>query len=307
MGDNAVDYDEFAMLKQYADHEGIPWSGRPQVVRRSYDVGSGRQVSAIVWGDDEPEIVLLHGNGQNAHTWDSVAMALNVPSIAIDLPGHGHSDWRDDHDYGAWPNAEAIASVIDQAARRADVVVGMSLGGMTNVSLSANYPALVRRAVFVDITPGSGARRAPLNREQRGATILRDGPVFFDSFDDILLATAAAVPGRPIESLRPGVLHNSRQLEDGRWTWRYDLERPTGGGSPRDRDRLWEELGSIRVPVMLVRGGRSAFVQEDDLSKFRSHQPGARIELVEDAGHSIQSDRPLQLALLINDFILSTS
>ena len=306
MGDKAVDYDEFAMLKQYADHEGIPWSGRPQVVRQSYDVGLGRRVSAIVWGDDEPEIVFLHGNGQNSHTWDSVAMALNVPSIAIDLPGHGHSDWREDHDYGAWPNAEAIASVIEQAAKGAHAVVGMSLGGMTNVSLAAKYPALVRRAVFVDITPGAGTRRAPLSREQRGATVLREGPVFFESFDDILLATAAAVPGRPIESLRPGVLHNSRQLEDGRWTWRYDLERPEGGASPRDRDRLWEELASIRVPLMLVYGGRSAFVQEEDLSRFLHLQPRARVELIAEAGHSIQSDRPLQLALLIKDFVLST-
>ena len=46
-----------------------------------------------MWGEGDPEIVLLHGGSQNAHTWDTVAMALRPrPLVAIDLPGHGHSD-----------------------------------------------------------------------------------------------------------------------------------------------------------------------------------------------------------------------
>ena len=40
-----------------------------------------------------PNSVLLHGGGQNAHTWDTVALALDRPLLAVDLPGHGHSDW----------------------------------------------------------------------------------------------------------------------------------------------------------------------------------------------------------------------
>jgi len=97
--DEAANYDEFGMLKVYADYEGIPWKGQPQVARRSFDVGSGQKVSALVWGSADPELVLVHGNGQNAHTWDSVAMALDLPLVAVDLPGHGHSDWREDHAY----------------------------------------------------------------------------------------------------------------------------------------------------------------------------------------------------------------
>ena len=53
----------------------------------------GRTVSALVWGDAPAELVLIHGGGQNAHTWDTVALALDRPLVAIDLPGHGHSSW----------------------------------------------------------------------------------------------------------------------------------------------------------------------------------------------------------------------
>ena len=56
----------------------------------------GTNLSALVWGDADPELVLIHGGAQNAHTWDTVALALGRPALAIDLPGHGHSGWRDD-------------------------------------------------------------------------------------------------------------------------------------------------------------------------------------------------------------------
>ncbi len=62
-------------------------------------------LSALRWGTAEPELVFLHGGAQNAHTWDTVALALNRPLLAIDLPGHGHSDWRSDHSYFPVENA----------------------------------------------------------------------------------------------------------------------------------------------------------------------------------------------------------
>jgi pimeloyl-ACP methyl ester carboxylesterase len=85
--------DEFACLPDNAAEAGVAWTGPPVVSRQFVDIG-GRQISALRWGNAAPETVLLHGGGQNAHTWDTVALALARPLLAIDLPGHGHSDWR---------------------------------------------------------------------------------------------------------------------------------------------------------------------------------------------------------------------
>jgi pimeloyl-ACP methyl ester carboxylesterase len=295
---DAANYDEFAFLEQYARHEGLPWNGAPVVARHSVEVAPGQNISALKWGEDDPEIVLLHGGGQNAHTWDSVAMALGRPLIAFDLPGHGHSSWREDGDYRPSENAAAIAAAMQQLAPAPDTVVGMSLGGMTAISLAANHPDRVGRLVLVDITPGTGSRVGEMTREQRGATVLMSGPPMFDSFDEILATTAAAVPGRPVETLRPGVLHNSKQLEDGRWTWRYDrLRNPA-----RDPDELWAELARTSAPTMLVKGGKSVMVHDDDVAEFQRIRPGTRYEVVEGAGHSVQSDRASRLAELIAEF-----
>src|SRR5438309_1521190 len=90
------DYDEFAHLGAAVR--------RADVRQRDGDV-----LSVVVWGDERPELVLLHGGGQNAHTWDGVALALGRPLVAIDLPGHGRSAHRADRDYWPCRNAGVVA------------------------------------------------------------------------------------------------------------------------------------------------------------------------------------------------------
>ena len=73
------DYDEFGMLGDNAAEAGLQLSALPRVTRTSFTLADGQTVSALAWGDAQPELVLLHGGGQNAHTWDTVALALGRP------------------------------------------------------------------------------------------------------------------------------------------------------------------------------------------------------------------------------------
>ena len=70
-----------------------------------------------------------------------------------------------------------------------------------------------------------------------------------------------------------------------------------------DHTGLWADVPAITVPVMLVLGGDSPFAGEQDVAEFRRLLPAARVEVVPDAGHAIQSDQPLRLTQLIEDFI----
>lgn len=297
--------DEFASLGEVADELGLDRAATPPVARRSVQVDAGQQLSVLVWGDAEPEVVFLHGGGQNAHTWDLVVTALGRPAIAIDLPGHGHSSWRADQDYGPGRNAPAVAEVISQLAPAAAGVVGMSLGGLTLIRLAAIRPELVRRAVIVDVTPGSGAAHAQMTAAERGATQLISGPRSFASLEEMVELAVRASPRRPASAVRRGVRHNARQQPDGTWTWRYDLrnaptDRQTGFGS------LWDDLPGFAVPVMLVRGGDSAFVTPDDLAEVTRRLPALRVEVVPGAGHAVQSDQPLALTRLISQFLFAS-
>ncbi len=290
-------YDEFALFSENAEEFGIPWTGSP-TVRRVTAETSGGTISALAWGTGSPELILVHGGAQNAHTWDTVALALDRPLLAIDLPGHGHSSHRDDHAYWPAENAVALEEAVRRLAPDARVVVGMSLGGLSALALTDRAPDLVRALVLVDVTPG-------VNREKSSAIAqFIDGPEYFESFGEILDRTIQFNPTRSESSLRRGVLHNAIETGDGRWRWRYDLPR-RGSGDGEDGqvlpglDDLWDAVARVQVPFVLVRGGTSPVVDDADVVEVLRKNPEARILVVEGAGHSVQGDKPLELAEIL--------
>ncbi|MBO0855014.1 MAG: alpha/beta hydrolase, partial [Nocardia sp.] len=171
-------YDEFGLFQDNASEAGLTWSGPPTVRRRHAEIAPDRRVSALQWGAGEPDLVLLHGGAQNAHTWDTVALALDRPLLAVDLPGHGHSDWWPRHDYTPHNLAAAVAAARNELAPEPTPVVGMSLGGLTALRLAAADPESVSRLILVDVTPGAGDNPG----KTAAITAFVNGPVDFDSF-----------------------------------------------------------------------------------------------------------------------------
>ena len=294
---STVGYDEFSFFADNATEVGLPYPSPPTVERVTVEVAPGQRLSALRWGVGEPELVLLHGGAQNAHTWDTVALALDRPLVAIDLPGHGHSDWRDDKAYWPHENAVAVAVAVRALAPHASAVVGMSLGGLSALALSHHAPDLVRRLVLVDVTPG-------VNREKASAvTAFISGPESFASFDEILERTVLFNPTRSESSLRRGILHNATERPDGTWSWRYDRFTLPDGATVPDFGTFWDAVTAVEVPFMLVRGADSPVVDDDDVAELRRRNPAVRVEVVAAAGHSIQGDQPLILANLLEDFM----
>ena len=294
-----VAYDEFGLFSENAAEHGIEWTGPPTVRRESVELPSGLRLSALVWETAEPELVLIHGGAQNAHTWDTVALALGRPLVAVDLPGHGYSDHRPAHDYGPVSMAGDIAVAIEALAPRAEAVVGMSLGGLTAICLAADHGHLVARLGIVDVTPGTDhAKAEPI-------IAFVDGPEHFDSFEAILERTVEHNPTRSESSLRRGVLHNAHEMQDGRWTWNYDRMRDwkTGGGSEPAFEGLWDKVSLIAAPTALWQGGAWSVVDDADVAEWTRRLPGTVHVVVSGAGHSIQGDRPLELVALIEDLL----
>ncbi len=306
-----IEYDEFALFAENVAEFDLD-ATIPTVER--IDVGMphdlGRHVSALKWGSGAAEVVFLHGGAQNAHTWDTVALALGRPALAIDLPGHGHSHWRDDHAYTPQNLADDVAVVVADLAPDASIVVGMSLGGLTSMELAVRHPHLVRRLVMVDITPGVNQQKA------KAVLDFVDGPQEFASFGDLLARTIEFNPTRSEASLRRGILHNAAQRPDGSWQWRYDRTGHTrpkdDAGADTDAERsappsssLWDDFGAVTAPLTIVRGSTSPVVDDDDIAEARRRRPEVEVIVVDGAGHSVQGDRPVELARIIADQMVS--
>jgi pimeloyl-ACP methyl ester carboxylesterase len=314
-----IEYDEFGLFHENASEFGLPYDGPPTVHRQFVDIEPGRRLSALIWGSNAPELVLLHGGSQNAHTWDTVAMALDRPLVAIDLPGHGHSDGpgeRPEGQLSAQGNAEDVAVAIRALAPDARAVVGMSLGGITTIALTDVAPELVRKVVLVDVTPGVSAVRS------KQISDFVNGPPSFSSFDELLERTVQFNPTRSVSSLRRGILHNAVQREDGTWVWRWARWREGMGGGqspaaagqvrqpqpagPSMFSSLWETVSRIRVPVMLARGMLpQSVVGDEDEAELLRRLPETEVIHFENAGHSVQGDMPVELAREIDRFVFS--
>lgn len=303
----SASYDEFGLFHENAAEFGLPFDAGPNVRRETVEVEPGRALSALVWGSAAPELFFLHGGAQNAHTYDTVAMALDRPLVCVDLPGHGHSDGVSAVPGGETPEGLAldVAVVCESLAPSAAVVVGMSLGGLTSIMLAAQRPDLVRRLVLVDITPSINPDKT------KAITDFVRGPATFPDFDALLNRTIEHNPTRSEASLRRGILHNALQLPDGSWVWRHRRDDgPVIGSvdsterrSEADQVAMWDVVGRLAMPVLLVRGMRTgSVVDDDDVAEFRRRC--AHVEVLEvDAGHSVQGDAPLELAAALETFM----
>jgi pimeloyl-ACP methyl ester carboxylesterase len=150
-----------------------------------------------------------------------------------------------------------------------------------------------------------------LGTAERGTVSLIAGPPIYDSFDEMADAAVALSPFRGAAGVRRGVRHNARRLEDGRWTWRYDLFGPPPGQPARedaanwvDFTSLWNDVSATTIPALFVRGGLSPFVLDEDIDEMRRRLPSLDVVVVDGAGHAVQSDKPLVLADLIRTFAL---
>jgi pimeloyl-ACP methyl ester carboxylesterase len=290
-----VSYDEFSFFQENLNEWDLDVSV-PNVRRFFVAVDGLRQLSGLQWGDDAPQLALLHGGAQNAHTFDTVALAMQRPLVALDLPGHGHSD---PSPYGlSAPVSPAldVARALEQLLDAPRPLVGMSLGGLTAITVAYARADLVSALVLIDITPGVNAAKA------RHITDFVNGPASFDDFDELLARTVAHNPTRSVSSLRRGIMHNALQRSDGTWVWRHQQHPKSELAAPAVGD-LWAMLEELHLPVILLRGmAQGSVVDDDDEAELVRRNPHATVVHVEGAGHSIQGDAPLELAALLNRY-----
>ncbi|MDQ1424914.1 MAG: hypothetical protein QOD72_2412 [Acidimicrobiaceae bacterium] len=287
---------EFDLVDDDAAEFGVTLARPPVVERRTVAGG----LSALVWGTETPKYAFLHGGGLNAHTWDTVALALDAPLVAIDLPGHGQSPWREDARYDPTTIAPAVIAALEDAASRTDALVGQSLGGLTAVVVAAERPDLVRRLVIVDVSPGFVVKQDSQVRS------FLAGPDSFATREEIVERARAFGIGVSTTSVERGVYHNTVRRDDGRWIFRHHLANLPEGATPLavDFSTLWPAFDALSLPIMVVRGSRG-FLTDDYIAELKSHQPKLIVSVIE-SGHNVQEDDPVALARVLADFVATT-
>nr|WP_246286313.1 alpha/beta hydrolase [Microbacterium pseudoresistens] len=280
----------------------------PHVRRSTMTLADDRELSALRFGDDPPLVTFLHGAGLNAHTWDATILALGLPALAIDLPGHGDSSWKDDADYAGGSLAADVAAGLDEWTEQPQIVVGQSLGGLTGAALAAERPDLVRELVIIDITPGIDTSGGPA--ALRAFYAVTD----FASREELVEHALSFGLGGNRANTERGVFLNSRIRDDGRVEWKHHFARlasrafaapspadtapqASPGAAPVLRDSGWDDLAAVTAPITLVRA-EQGFVSAGDADEFARRLPDAAVLSV-DAPHNAQETAARELAEII--------
>jgi pimeloyl-ACP methyl ester carboxylesterase len=286
-----LDSDEFAHLE--AEARGLGVDVHVSVER----VSLTDEISGLRWGEGPADVVLLHGAALNAHTWDGTLLRWSATSpgrgfLALDLPGHGDSPWRDDADYApatlAGPVADALATATARGLLSDEyVLVGHSLGGLTGIELTSRDVPL-RHLVLVDILP--------LPPEVAGTVAsFLDGPTSFASRAEIVDRALAFGLGGGRGRVERGVALNTRIADDGRVVWKHHFGR-LGGSALRvgDSDVTWLAIEQSTVPIDLV-AAQMSFIGAASVDTFLNRRLGGRATRLA-GGHNLQEDSPVALA-----------
>jgi non-heme chloroperoxidase len=253
------------------------------------------------WSD--PAVLLLHGGGQTRYSWGGTAAALadrGFLTLALDARGHGESDWAPDGDYSIEAYAGDLRRVIRQL-RRPVALVGASLGGLASIIAAGEAPAVpCTELVLVDVTPR-------MNEEGKRsiAAFMTAHPEGFASVEEAADAVSAYLPHRPRPADVSGLRKNLRHDDDGRYYWHWDprmLARSRGLGHAAPQ-RFEKALAGLQAPVLLVRGGISEVVGEEDVAAFHAVAPQAEYVDVPDAAHMVAGDRNDVFTGAVVDFL----
>lgn len=252
------------------------------------------------WGGSSGiPVVFLHGAGLTAHTWDLVCLALrpHYRCYALDLRGHGESEWSRAMDYTMEAQTEDVHAFISALGLDAPNVVGMSLGGAAAVRYSLEH--LPRTLVVIDTGPQT-------NRDGGRAIVdFMRQPSELDSVDDFVIRSLAFNPRRDARLLRRSLQYNLMPLPDGKWTWKYDRRhygRINQAAQAESRRQTWAEVERLTCPALLVRGADSPVFSSDSAEAFVKRLPRGRLVEIPGAGHTVQGDNPRDLSSALLTF-----
>jgi 2-succinyl-6-hydroxy-2,4-cyclohexadiene-1-carboxylate synthase len=233
-------------------------------------------------------VVLVHGFTQTSASWGPVAerLARRFEVVPVDLPGHGGS--------GAVRVGFAEAAGLVGATGGPAAYVGYSLGGRLCLRLALDRPDLVRALVLIGGSPGiadpAGRAERRAADERLARRIERHGvAAFVDAWlaGPLFATLPAEATGRQqrLANTAEGLASALRRLG-------------TGAQEP-----LWDRLGELRPPTLLVAGERDPKFAGIARQMAAAIGPSAQVALVPGAGHAAHLERPAATAARIEEFL----
>jgi pimeloyl-ACP methyl ester carboxylesterase len=268
-------------------------------------------VSVTEWSRRGFPCVLLHGFGDAACVWSHLAfrIAQQFHVVAMDLRGHGNSDWDPETRYDSETLTADLAKTVAAFGFERMILVGHSLGADVAVRFAAENAAHVAALVIVDFGPECD--KAGIDEVLRSFVAM---PRAFTSADEYAQWLIASRPLADPGLLRQFARYNLRRSPSRGWEPKTDAALATGTQignlDVKDGRYCWPgfspALTRINCPSLVVRGMSSGVLPYDVARRMVDRTlPHGRLETIDAAGHAVMMDNPAAFSACVGGFLTS--
>jgi len=269
----------------------------PQPVDRFVTV-SGMRIHYLDWGSPEkPPLIMLHGIGRVAHTFDHIAphFASKYHVMAIDMRGHGDSGWDPMGAYLVEDYVKDIEGLADQLRLRNIVIWGNSTGGRVAQVFAGLHPDVVAAVISEDVGPERPSQLADNVARQ----LKQEDATGWATEEELLVQLKSSYPRTSEEILRSYSHYGTKKRADGRVIWKRD-PAIANGFVPTE---LWRFVRQIKPPIIYILGGRSTVVPAATQEELKKALPQAEIAIIPGAGHYPSEESPAEFLAVVDKFL----
>lgn len=258
---------------------------------------AGLRLHFLEWGKaGQPALIMLHGIGRDAHSFDHIAPRFTneFRVIALDLRGHGDSAWHPDGAYLVEDLVKDLEGLIDQLELGRVVLLGNSTGGRVVQQYAGLHPDRVRALVVEDVGP-----ERPQDIAAGFARRVQQEANGWGSEAELIDFLKAQSPTVSDDLIRAHAQSATRRREDGRLVWKRDPNL-VKGFVPTE---LWPAVRQIRSPALYVLGGKSSIVSGATQQQLKATIPDCEIVVMPGLGHYPHLEAPDRFADIVADFL----
>lgn len=248
-------------------------------------------------GQGNNNLIIIHGLYGSSDNWLSIAHLLEdkFRVFMVDQRNHGQSPHSNEMDYSLM--ADDIKELMQEQKLTKAIIMGHSMGGKTAMLFALKYPLLVDKLVVLDIAPKHYSIHnnfAKITGDHRTIidALLSINPSDHSSRNEIGQALKQGVPNNMVRSF---LLKNIGRDSNKKLFWKLNiqaisdnLDKIMDGVSEFDAAEEFPEVNT----VVVIRGTKSPYVQDEDIQQVRKYFPSAQLADIPDAGHWLHADQP---------------
>lgn len=235
------------------------------------------------YGEGFP-LFILHGLFGTADNWNTLAKgyAEHFTTYVIDQRNHGQSPHSDVWNYEVM--TQDLIELMDDEGLAAIHLMGHSMGGKTAMFTACLHPQRIQKLIVSDIAP----RYYPVHHTEI-INALQSVPLH--TIRSRKEAESILEMSIPEFSVRQFLLKNLYWKDD-QLAWRFNLEIIS-----RDIEEVGKKLPEEWIyegPTLFVRGSKSGYIKTADESDIIKHFPQSQIVTIQDSGHWIHAEKPME-------------